>query len=53
MVEILFATSGNEVFGNFKGGRLADHSFHSFSACGEARPTTKTKGESLLTVALF
>jgi hypothetical protein len=62
MVEFVFATSGNEVIGNFQGGRkeqsrlsasgkVSTHFIHSVPAV--RRDPQQTKGESLLAVALF
>jgi hypothetical protein len=52
MVEFVFATSGNEVLGNLKGGRkVSTHFIHSVPAV--RRDPQQTKGESLLAVALF
>jgi hypothetical protein len=52
MVEFVFATSGNEIIGNFQGGRkVSTHFIHSVPAV--RRDPQQTKGESLLAVALF
>jgi len=61
MVEFVFATSGNEVIGNFQGGRnyyrlalvlrkVSTHFIHSVPAV--RRDPQQTKGESLLAVAV-